>query len=368
MLTVEKLSKSFADGQNQIVAVNDVSFEVPDGKLFTLLGPSGCGKTTTLRCIAGLESPERGLIKVDDRVFFSSKTGKRIKPNERGLGMLFQSYAIWPHMTVYDNVAFPLVVERRGQRRSKAAIRERVEKVLTTVQLQRVADRPATDLSGGQQQRVALARALVLEPPLLLLDEPLSNLDAKLRGDMRLELKRLQREIGITTVYVTHDQAEALAMSNLVAVMSEGAIQQVGSPRDIYSRPASRFVADFIGSSNFIEGSIEQRDPDGCYVVRTAAGLLRASSTLDYSVGDTAVVSIRPEHVELKLGAPPSTEPNVWGGIVVMRGFLGEAFDHLVAVGPVQVRARTNPAGSVSRDEKVTILLPSDACSLVPGD
>src|SRR5215217_2583279 len=273
MLNVQNLVKTFstsrAEKRQRVHAVDDVSLEVKDGELFTLLGPSGCGKTTTLRCIAGLEMPDAGEIAVGDRVLFSSARGVRVPANERGLGMVFQSYAIWPHMNVYKNVAFPLQVLPRRRRPAKQEVRERVERALAVVQLDHLAGRQATDLSGGQQQRLALARALVLEPPLLLLDEPLSNLDAKLREEMRFELKRLQRELGITGIYVTHDQVEALAMSSRVAVMRDGRIEQVDHPRAIYERPKSRFVADFIGTSNFIDGTVESRDGDR-YVVRTA--------------------------------------------------------------------------------------------------
>src|SRR5215217_7568192 len=214
MLRIRNLVKTFAGARvekhRRVQAVDDVSFEVEDGQLFTLLGPSGCGKTTTLRCIAGLEMPDRGEISIDDRVLFSSERRVRVPANERGLGMVFQSYAIWPHMNVFKNVAFPLQVLPRRQRPSRKELRERVERALKVVRLDHLARRQATDLSGGQQQRLALARALVL-------DEPLSNLDAKLREEMVFELKRLQRDLGVTAIYVTHDQAEALAMSNRIA-------------------------------------------------------------------------------------------------------------------------------------------------------
>ena len=266
VLNVEGLFTEYPNDQGEVVkAAQDVSFTVDEGRLFTLLGPSGCGKTTTLRSIAGLERPRAGEISVNGRVVYSSSKGVFVAPNRRGFGMVFQSYAIWPHMNVFQNVAFPLEV---GDRRySRKQIRDNVMRVLTAVQLDHLADREATKLSGGQQQRLALARALVMEPALLLLDEPLSNLDAKLREKMRFELKRLQRELKITTVYVTHDQSEALALSHQIAVMSEGRIQQIGSPRDIYERPASQFVADFVGTTNFIEGTVLGREPtqNGCY-------------------------------------------------------------------------------------------------------
>src|SRR3954466_13647357 len=251
MLTVKGLCTEYLNERHQAIrAAHDVSFDVPPGKLFTLLGPSGCGKTTTLRSIAGLERPQAGEIKVGDELIYSAARRIFVPPNQRGLGMVFQSYAIWPHMTVYENAAFPLRVGRR--KHSRRQIDERVNRALATVDLAEMAQREATKLSGGQQQRLALARALVREPRLLLLDEPLSNLDARLRDRMRIELKRLQRELRIPAVYVTHDQVEALAMSNRVAVFDHGKIVQLGAPREVYERPASGFVADFIGAANLL--------------------------------------------------------------------------------------------------------------------
>jgi iron(III) transport system ATP-binding protein len=370
VLQVENLVKTFPGGKGdqggRVFAVNDVSFEVPQGKLFTLLGPSGCGKTTTLRCIAGLETPDSGEIKVSDRVFFSSKQGKKVRANERGLGMVFQSYAIWPHMNVFENVAFPLSVLPRDKRPGRSEIRQRVEKVLDTVKLGELASRRATDLSGGQQQRLALARALVMEPPLLLLDEPLSNLDAKLREEMRFELKRIQRELDITAVYVTHDQVEALAMSSLIAVVNGGEIQQIGRPREIYEKPASRFVADFIGTSNFIPGRIESKEGDRC-VVATSEGVIKAVE-VDLEVGTPVVVAVRPEHVRLERQSTSANKPNRWGGKIAARAFLGESVDHVVEVGKLEVRARCNPTLSIRPGTEVTLTFPEEACSLIPSE
>jgi iron(III) transport system ATP-binding protein len=369
LLSITKLSKTYpSKDKDPQPAVNEVSIEVPEGKLFTLLGPSGCGKTTTLRCVAGLERPDSGLIKVGDRVLFDSEKGIRLRANERGLGMVFQSYAIWPHMNVFKNVAFPLTVLPRNQRPGRKELAERVERVLTVVQLDHLAHRQATDLSGGQQQRLALARALVMQPPLLLLDEPLSNLDAKLREDMRFELKRLQRDLGITAVYVTHDQVEALAMSNMIAVMRLGVIEQLGTPREIYETPTSKFVADFIGTSNFIDGTIESREAGSVFRVQTPQGSLLATSTTDFNVGDKVVVSVRPEHVGIEKGAPVESSVGSWRGEVLTRAFLGESVDHMVRVGEVELRARANPSVSIPEKTEVTLTFHPERCALIPAD
>jgi iron(III) transport system ATP-binding protein len=254
MLSIENLQKVFkASGGTDVRAVDGVSISIASGSILTLLGPSGCGKTTTLRCLAGLERPDAGRIVIGDTTVFDSAKGIFVPPSDRGIGMVFQSYAIWPHMSVFENVAFPLRVAR-NRKYSAAEIKDKVARALEMVRLGGFERRSATQLSGGQQQRLALARGLVHEPKILLLDEPLSNLDAKLREQMRFELKRLQRSLRVTTVYVTHDQAEALALSDEIAVFNQGRIVQRGNPHDIYSHPTSRFVADFIGSANFLTG------------------------------------------------------------------------------------------------------------------
>jgi iron(III) transport system ATP-binding protein len=370
VLTVTALAKSFTAGRSEqrrrVRAVDDVNLDVAEGELVTLLGPSGCGKTTTLRCVAGLETPDAGEIRVGERVFFSSTGRVRVPANERGLGMVFQSYAIWPHMNVFQNVAFPLQVLPRRKRPGRGEIRERVERALAVVKLDQVAGRQATDLSGGQQQRLALARALVLQPPLLLLDEPLSNLDAKLREEMVFELKRLQREIGVTTVYVTHDQTEALAMSNRVAVMSEGKIRQIGRPRDVYQKPGSRFVADFIGTSNFLDAKVVGRQ-DGSYDVETEAGTVTVPALEEFAVGDAVVLCLRPEHIELAV-AENGAAPDAWSGRVENRAFVGEAVDHVVDVGGATLRVRCNPAVSIPAGTGVSVLVRGESCSLLPAE
>ena len=232
--------------------MRDFSLSVGRGEFVTLLGPSGCGKTTTLRCVAGLERPDAGEIRIGDEVVASAGRGIYLYPEHRNIGMVFQSYAVWPHMTVFENVAYGL----RVRRIAAAEIRERTTRALELVGLDHLAERYATKLSGGQRQRVALARAIVYEPRVVLFDEPLSNLDAKLREQMRIELVRLQQEVGITSIYVTHDQAEALVMSDRVVVMDKGVIQQIDDPQTIYARPANTFVANFIGVANLMEGVV----------------------------------------------------------------------------------------------------------------
>jgi iron(III) transport system ATP-binding protein len=334
VLKVEGLCTEYPNDRGEPVrAAQDVSFEVPEGQLFTLLGPSGCGKTTTLRSIAGLERPRSGEIAVGDRVVYSSSRGIFVAPNRRGFGMVFQSYAIWPHMSVFQNAAFPLEVRRLPRKE----IRDKVMRVLAAVQLEGLAEREATRLSGGQQQRLALARALVMEPELLLLDEPLSNLDAKLRERMRFELKRLQRELKITTVYVTHDQSEALALSHSIAVMSEGRIEQTGSPRDIYERPRSRFVADFVGATNFIEGEMLAGGR-----ARAAFGEIDTGAAAELREGERVLLSVRPEDVELSETRPDGR--NVWEGRVDQKVFLGEFVDFQVKLGDRILLSRQHPS------------------------
>ena len=353
MLNVANLFTEYPNDKGEVVrAAQDVTFTVPEGRLFTLLGPSGCGKTTTLRSIAGLEHPQAGEISVSGRVVYSSSKGIFVAPNRRGFGMVFQSYAIWPHMSVFQNAAFPLEV---GDRRySRKEIRDNVMRVLTAVQLEELADREATKLSGGQQQRLALARALVMEPALLLLDEPLSNLDAKLREKMRFELKRLQRELKITTVYVTHDQSEALALSHEIAVMHQGRIQQIGSPRDIYERPVNQFVADFVGSTNFIDGYVVAPD-----LVRTELGDVKVA-THELGSDERVSVSVRPEDVDLAETRPAGD--NVWLGRVDQKVFLGEAIDFQVSVGARTMLSRQHPTLRTRVGEPIFVQVNPDKC------
>ena len=360
MLRVIGLCTDYIDERGRkIHAARELAFQVPQGKFFTLLGPSGCGKTTTLRSIAGLERPHSGEIAVDGDVVYSGSRRIFTPPNRRGLGMVFQSYAIWPHMTVFENAAFPLRVGRK--RLSRSQIEERVMRVLHTVDLQDMASREATKLSGGQQQRLALARALVMEPRVLLLDEPLSNLDAKLRERMRFELKRLQRELGITTLYVTHDQSEALALSHSIAVMNGGRFEQVGTPREIYERPTNQFVADFVGSTNFLDATVSGADATaGFYRVRCELGELRAYAHESLQAGDKVVLSVRPEDIHLSESRPEGE--NVWQGTIDQKVFLGESADWQIAIGERRLQSRVHPSLRTKAGERIYLRIDPEKC------
>ena len=303
-----------------VTAVRGVSFTVAAGEHLTLLGPSGCGKTTTLRAIAGLERPTSGEIRIGGTPVFSSSPSVNIPAERRGLSMVFQSYAIWPHMTVFDNVAYGL----RVRKRPAAEVAKRVREALELVQLGDLGDRSASKLSGGQQQRVALARAFVFSPSVLLFDEPLSNLDAKLRAEMRVELKELQRRLDITSVYVTHDLEEALAISDRIIVMRDGVIAQVGTPGEIYDRPRNTFVADFVGSANLIRG---RRRPDlerdGSVVIETAGGALVHGIALDRTSGGDALMAVRTVRLRLERSRP-ATSVNAWPARIRQRVFQGD--------------------------------------------
>jgi len=289
-------------------AVAGVSFRVEPGEQLTLLGPSGCGKTTTLRAIAGLERPSGGVIRIGGVTVYSSADRIEVPAEKRGLSMVFQSYAIWPHMSVFDNVAYGLRVRRVGAREIDAKVRE----ALALVQMAGFEKRPASQLSGGQQQRVALARACVFSPQVLLFDEPLSNLDAKLRADMRIELRELQHRLGVTSLYVTHDLEEALAMSDHIVVMREGSIEQIGTPSDIYNLPRNAFVADFVGSANLIRGRLRaDLAADGLTALETAGGQIVYGKAHDRTPGPEPTFSVRTVHLRLS-AAPPAAARNLW--------------------------------------------------------
>jgi iron(III) transport system ATP-binding protein len=303
-----------------VPAVRGVSFDVLPGEQLTLLGPSGCGKTTTLRAIAGLEQPTAGEIRIDGNIVYSSDARINIRAEKRGLSMVFQSYAIWPHMTVFENVAYGL----RVRRTEAAELTEKVHHALDLVQMRSFASRRAAQLSGGQQQRVALARAFVFQPSVLLFDEPLSNLDAKLRADMRIELRELQHRLGITSVYVTHDLEEALAMSDRIVVMRDGLIEQTGTPDEIYRLPSNAFVADFVGSANLIRGRHRgDLDAGGLIALETSAGQIVYGMAYGRAVEADAVVSVRTVHLKLST-EPPAAAQNVWRVPVEQTVFQGD--------------------------------------------
>ena len=360
MIAIENLHVHYQSSQGNVHAVRGVDIKIAEGQFYTLLGPSGCGKTTTLRCLAGLEQASQGVVIIDDQMVFSAAERVMVPAHKRDIGMVFQSYAIWPHMNVFENVAFPLR-EMRG-RFSKSQIRDKVLKALALVQLNGYADRPAPFLSGGQQQRLALARALVREPRVLLLDEPLSNLDAKLREETRTEIRDLVKRLGITTVYVTHDQLEALTMSDVVAVMQEGRIVQEGSPAEIYSRPNARFVAAFIGLSNFIDGRVRELPKNGAGIgaVETASGVVHCVLPENVATGDRVVLVVRPEDMTVVLPGEPAD--NVIEGQVLSVLFMGDATEFQISLKDAVVRLKLHPKVTLVPGDKVSIGLPADRC------
>ncbi len=362
MIRVDDLVKIYPNGQ--VRAVDGVSFTVDEGQFYTLLGPSGCGKTTTLRCIAGLERPDGGSIELDDIAVVSDKVF--IPTYQRDIGMVFQSYAVWPHMTVYENVAFPLRVGKQHLRAD--AIRERIDKALTLVGLEQYAKRMATQLSGGQQQRLSLARAIVREPKVLLLDEPLSNLDAKLRERMRGELSVIQRRLGVTTLFVTHDQIEALSMSDRIAVMDGGRIVQEGDPQEIYQRPVNEFVASFIGSTNLFMGELDTAPASVPERIRIKLdfGDLEVPLNPDLMPGRSIIAAIRPEDIVMRRPDVPASagldHPNTFEGGVGIGLFTGTSVEYYLDIGSTLIQARAGSRAQLKRGDPVRIEIPPDAC------
>ncbi len=329
-------------GSGEVIAVDHVNIEIEKGELVTLLGPSGCGKTTTLRLIAGFEFPSQGTIRLDGQVI------NQEPPHKRNMSMVFQSYAIFPHLNVFENTAYGLNV----QRLPKAQVRDRVASALALVELTGLENRAPNQLSGGQQQRVALARALVMEPKVLLMDEPLSNLDAKLREQMRTEIRRIQRRLGITTVYVTHDQTEAMTLSDRIVVMNEGRIEQIGSPTEIYRRPRTRFVADFIGRANFVEGTVRDRRAGQLVIEALGTTLTVAAPEADVGPGSVVTLLIRPEMVEID---PLQSHVE---GIVRRATYLGNVIEYDVEVaGHLLALAKHDPRHSTIHAEGQTVRL-----------
>jgi iron(III) transport system ATP-binding protein len=336
MLKISNLTKQFEVADGKTVAVRGLDLVLEKGRFFVLLGPSGCGKSTLLRCVAGLEGFESGEISLDGRLVSSPGRNIFVDPEDREVAMVFQSYAIWPHMTVFENVAFPLV-EAKKVRFTSAQVASKVKDILALVQLSGFESYSAATMSGGQQQRIALARALVREPKLLLMDEPLSNLDAKLREEMRDEIRELTRTLGVTTLHVTHDQTEAMALADSMAIMSEGQLLQIGDPESLYRRPVSQMVAEFLGRTNWISGTVA-----GKGVVQTSMGAISLPLPDHFATGANVSLGIRPEWIELKIaanGPPPSLT-----GRVEARTFLGDVVIYRVSVGPAELLVKRSSA------------------------
>ena len=356
VIKTENLRKTFG----KVIATDEVNIVIEEGELATLLGPSGCGKTTLLRLIAGFYIPDRG------KIFFDDRDITNVPPHKRNTGMCFQNYALWPHMSVFDNVAYGLKLKRiNNMRYTKSAVERRVNDALSLVRMGDLGHRHIHQLSGGQQQRVALARALVIEPDVLLLDEPLSNLDAKLRIEMREEIIRIHKEMSITTIYVTHDQHEALSISDRVAVMDEGYVQQFDTPRQIYATPQTVFVADFIGQCTFIDGTVQAVN-DGITVQipnnQTAIG----QTTIEgypFQVNEDVKVAIRPEDLHLQR---ETTSDNEIVGKVTRTIYIGNALEVYFQVGDISAQALLDPDSAVKEGDDIHLFAPSDEVMILP--
>jgi spermidine/putrescine ABC transporter ATP-binding subunit len=349
ILKVKNLSKNFG----KVKAVQEVNFEATEGKVLSLLGPSGCGKTTTLRCIAGFENPDRGEICLDDRKI------THISPEKRGIGMVFQSYALWPHMTVYGNIAFGLQIRKV----SKDEITKKIKKVLGMVQLEGYENRYPRQMSGGQQQRIAMARALVFEPEIMLLDEPLSNLDAKLREEMRFQFTELQKKLGITAVYVTHDQAEALVISDKIVILNKGTIVQSGSPKEIYSNPKNKFVAGFIAVTSFLDGNVDSFIEEKTKViVKTDDGLIIQGLNNSLSIGQRVSVALRMKAIKfIKDGNNEKRKKiNTFRGKIIQLSYLGNTVDYKIQIGKWKIRTNADAKYDFKIGEEVTFHLPTE--------
>jgi len=357
-IRIQGVSKRYRSEGKTIIALDDVNLTIPANRIFTLLGPSGCGKTTLLRCIVGLEAPDTGEIRIGGQIVWSKEKNISVPPEKRGLGMVFQTYAIWPHMNVFDNVAYPLQIRNLP----RDEIRQKVEKTLHFVKLEGFENRPATKLSGGQQQRVALARALIAEPKVILFDEPLSNLDAKLREETRKELKTFLGKLQITAVYVTHDRVEALALSDSIAVMRAGKIVETGTPQKIYFNADHQFVADFIGRANLVKAIVVAQE-NGHTMVDSGLGRL-ACQHRDFPVGADVTLCLRPEFIKIVRGEAAGAG-NVVNGRVESLVFVGEAYEAEIRAGNELLLAKTHPDVPLKEGEPVSFSLDPEHCLLV---
>lgn len=356
ILEIQNLEAKFDLGSSVVHALRGIDLNVEEGEFFVLLGPSGCGKTTMLRSIAGLERPTNGTISIDGQKVFSERDRVIVPPDRRPIAMVFQSYAIWPHMDVFENIAFPL---RRGRDRlNEHDTKIRVGEVLEMLGLDTMADRPVITLSGGQQQRVALARALALRPRVLLMDEPLSNLDFKLQVRLRAQMRDLMHRLNLTTIHVTHNQAEALETGDRIAVMEQGKIVQLADPRTIYHRPENEFVARFIGDMNIYNASFHARG-DGDVYADTPFGRLSAQSTSRkaFAGGDDCIVGIRPEDVQIE-SSPSAEESNLVTGTVISSNFVGEGFVHTVEAAGQQIRIKRHHQEEINQGDTVRLRFP----------
>jgi iron(III) transport system ATP-binding protein len=358
---IEKMIKRFGN----VTAVAGVDIHIPDGKIITLLGPSGCGKTTILRCVAGFENADEGRIWIGDKLIFDAKEKINISPQKRGMGMVFQSYAVWPHMSVFENIAFPL----RIRKVSKGEVDERVNRALNMVGIEELKNRLPSAISGGQQQRVAFARAIVYDPAVLLLDEPLSNLDAKLRERMRFEILELQRKLGVTTIFVTHDQEEAMVLSDEVLVMEFGKVIQRGGPEEIYFNPRNEFVADFIGKINFLKGTVKKQEGDVSIVKIEDEGFKSEIRTTcsDFPEGADILASIRPENIHIHT-QKPDDPVNTWQVRMERKNFLGGLFDMEINIDGKALRCRSPFVTKAETGSDVYIHIKPEDVLLIKAD
>lgn len=353
VLKVENLSKRFG----QVQAIADISFEVQDGEVLSLLGPSGCGKTTTLRCLAGFEMPDSG------KIYLGTREISTLTPEQRGIGMVFQNYALWPHMTVYGNLAFGLQIRKIG----REEIDKRIKTVLNLVRLSGYEDRYPRQLSGGQQQRIAMARALVIEPDIMLLDEPLSNLDAQLREEMRFEFIELQRKLGITAIYVTHDQAEAMVISDKIIILNQGKVVQMGTPQEIYTNPQNRFVAGFIAVTSFIEGTVNTLDKEDQVFIKTDDNILIKGFKSGLQVGDKVSIALRINAIRfIAEDREQKDRTNIFEGKILQASYLGDIVDYRIKIGKWLVRTDSSAKINYQVGDQVRVYLPPEELIIIP--